>query len=389
MEVEQMVTERVTEKRQKIPRPMFLPRWARKIDVEKTETETALFVYGTGANFGPQHRQARSQPVVQDKPRHIEKQQRARRLQPPQPAHLLFAEADNPEKQLKFVKRFGPVLASRVENPIPESYEPGDEYVEIVAYQDLSVLDAEQKLFSRICELTGLVGKLTDWASSAFAKEEEYSEGCIPWPEFEALVGSKEANNKENRNRGERDLDSFLARNFALAREERSELKRVRNLICEVLALIASYPKDVKWEFAAPFSWANQVKCLWLKDESAYLSSVNIFRIANDLLCDVFNLFPLTLFHSNGIALEMPDVNPSGVRSALYYTLRMEYLYKRKMKICARDNCRAYFIPKAGNVRYCSKRCENADKQRRFRERARLATQRKVAKKASKRRVGH
>jgi hypothetical protein len=367
---------------------MFLPRWARKIDVEKTETKTALCVYGTGVNFGPQHRQVQSQPV-QDKQGDIDKQQRARRLQPRQAAHLLFAEADNPARQLEFVKRFGPVLASRVENPIPESYEPGDEYVEIVAYQDLSVLDAEQKLFSRICELTGLVGKLTYWAPKAFAKEEEYIEKCIPWPEFEALVGPKEANNKENRTRGGRNFDSVLVRDSVLLREESSKLKRVRNLICEILALIASYPKDVQWEFAAPFSWANQVYCPWVKDESDYLTSVNVFRIANDLLCDVFNLFPLTLFHSNGIADELPDVNPSGVRSTLYYALRMEYLHKSKLRICAWDNWRACFIRNADNVRFCSTRCKNAYNQRRLRERLKFETRKKVAKKASKRRVAH
>jgi hypothetical protein len=355
---------------------MCLPLWAWKIEVE--QTEAALIVSGTGRRYGPQDLQADSYPV-QDKQGDIA-------------AHLLFAGADNPEKQLEFVKRFGPVLASRVENPVPESLEPGDEYVEIVAYQDLSVLDAEQKLFSRFCELTGLVSKLRDWAPNALAKEEEYCERSVSsWEEFVALVGPKAANDKESLNRGARDLDSFLTRNLVLLREERSQLKRVRNLICEILALIDSYPKDVQWDFATPFSWADHVHCPLVKDESADLSSVNIFRQADDLLCSVFNLFPLTLLPSNGIALlEMPHVKPSGVRTALYYILRMEYLYKRKISICARNNCRAFYIPTVKKQRCCGPKCTNAEKQCRHRKkRNRLATQTKGAKKSSKRRVAH
>jgi hypothetical protein len=390
-----MVTERVTEireKREKIPRPMRLPLWAKKIEVEKSESGAALIVSGTGRHYGPEYLPARSQSD-QDKQGDIDKQQRAPGLQPRQPPHLHFAGADNPEKQLEFVKRFGPVLASRVENPFPESWKPGDEFVEIVAYQDLSVLDAEQKLFSRIYELAGLVGKLTDWAPKAFAKEEEYCERSVSsWEEFVAHVGPKAANDKESSNRGAKDVDSLLKRDSDLSSEEFSQLKRMRSLMCEILALIDSYPKDVQWDFAAPFSWAKEVRCSWVTDASAYLSSVNIFRLANEMLCSVFNLFPLILVHSNGIVDEMPYVSPSGVRSALYYVLRMEYLGKRKVNICARGNCRAYFIPKAGNLRYCSPRCQNAEKQRRKRERekrARLATQKKAAKKSSKRRVAH
>jgi hypothetical protein len=85
----------------------------------------------------------------------------------------------------------------------------------------------------------------------------------------------------------------------------------------------------------------------------------------------------------------MPTVVPTGIRSAIYFMLRMEFLQKRQIKFCAKQDCGRYFVPDRSNGRYCSYSCKNSANVKLSRDRKELANKKKDAKKLSKRRVAH
>ena len=103
------------------------------------------------------------------------------------------------------------------------------------------------------------------------------------------------------------------------------------------------YPKNIAWElnsphgaYDEPFLWRNKYESLCKGKNSLFMElSVHFVRFANDLLCDVLNQFPLTLHSADGVIHELPTVRPTGIRSALYYMLRSDYLKKREIKLCA------------------------------------------------------
>jgi hypothetical protein len=376
---------------------MILPPWALKIKVEKVENE--LLVYGTGMHLGPQHREY-SHPSMPDLLRNFDPVRRPpkRRKVVDAPAlarvtprsqsrnslHLLFASADTLEKQIQFVLDFGPVLASDVENPIEETYEPGEECLDIIAHQNLTVLNAEQKLYARITHLTGLVSALSPWAIKASEREKEYNQRHPPLRECEAFHYDRKSYQL-----GAKTFDSFLARDGLLTSTQKDQVQVMRQLILEIRELQDSYPKNALWKFDDSVSWSEQIICPYFKDWIEDGCSLSIFRIANDLLCRVFNLFPASLYQSGANVLEMPTVTPTGIRSAIYSMLRMEFLQKGLIKRCAKQDCGRYFVPDRSDGRCCSHSCKNSANVQLCRDRKKLADKKKDATKLSKRRVAH
>ena len=93
------------------------------------------------------------------------------------------------------------------------------------------------------------------------------------------------------------------------------------------------------------FEWQS-IACLIPREDDLWSYDLLTALIAaNDLLCSVFSAFPLALRYGNGMAVEMPDIKPNGIRPALYYMLRVEYMLRRPIAICAHRRCARYFVP--------------------------------------------
>ena len=344
-------------------RQLIVPAWARRIEVIQGDTE--LKVYGWETWFQPLEREffAESKDLLDG----FDNGRKLRRDDSREAPHFLFAGAKTLAKSVEFVRAYGPVLASRVENPeqpdLSECVESGEDSTvpDVVAYQKLSVLEIEQRLFSFVFDLVMAVNKLRDWGKLAVQAEKKYT---APLP------GGPQVWIPETR--------SFLENRELASDEDRLKIKEIGTLLVEIQGLIDSYPNDVLWESDDPFTWDNPISSFCSRDHIDKDYSLNNYRWANYLLCHIFNLFPPRLDQVNGIVHEMPKLKPSGIRPILYYMLRLEYLSPRELRLCARPGCGGYFAPDRRDATYCSDSCQNIDKQRRFRERNALKGSRRT-----------
>jgi hypothetical protein len=349
-----------------IPRQLLVPEWARRIEVIQTDTD--LVVSGWGASFQIEEREFSSgrKDLLDgfDKGRKLPRDKSRNAL------HFLFAAADTLAKRVEFVRAYGPVLASGIDNPEQtdfwEHMELGEEPTtpDAVAYQKLVVLDIEQRLFSLVFNLVIAVNKLRDWGKRAVEAERKYTAHFRGGPQVWISETS-----------------SFLTNRELASDEERLEIKEMGRLLPEIQSLIDSYPQGVFWEFDDPFQWDNPVSMFCTRTCIATEYSLNIYRWANHLLCHIFNLFPPSLQHVNGIVHELPQVKPSGIRSTLYHMLRLEYRYPRELRPCGNPVCGGYFALDRGNKKYCSDSCKASNNQRNHRKRARLTQRRRPPRK--------
>jgi|GEM_PF-6673793 len=339
---------------------MVLPKWADHIEVDQTDRE--LIVRGSGRCFQPVPRGA-AEGFFEDFLGDFDDGRKMTRPSSGQAAHLLFAGAQSIDKQVDFVKRFGPVAASDVDYGL----EPDTS----IARQDREALRIEQQLFARVFDLNRLLSDLRGWSKGAFEAQGKYITSVPPislkdeedeWPQGTYTVSRVDS---------AKHLDSFLRREGFLNSNEDEQISKIREYVFAIQRLIEFYPEAMLWKHHPPFSWKNVFTPYHTMEEMEGLSSIEIFDLGNDFLCRIFNLFPLTLHYSRGTCVQMPKMRPSGVRDALYYMIRMEYLYQREIRLCAVPNCGHYFVPDRADTEYCSDACSNRAKQRRLGERKR------------------
>jgi hypothetical protein len=350
----------VMQQREKIFRQMILPPWALKIDVRQNDTD--LLISGEKWWFHPLNRDPYGDWVI-DILRGFDEDRGLPPALPSEAPHFLFASANTLPKQVEFVKRFGPVLAK---------FQYGN-HDTVNAHQNLNILSFEQQLFSQIFHLTRLINELNRFCWEAFREEKVYGKRfVITEPDNYDLASI--AKDIEQR---AKDFDSFLTRRKVLTSDARETIKKVRSLVSDIDELMNPCPEDHLEEFDDPCSWRSISSPIRSRDQMSKVSSLDVIDYANELLCDVFNFFPVNLRYAAGMAHDMPEMEPSGIRPALYYMLRLDYLYQRQIKLCARPNCGGYFVPDRKDRIYCSGSCSNSAKQRRHTARSKLAAQRK------------
>jgi hypothetical protein len=79
---------------------------------------------------------------------------------------------------------------------------------------------------------------------------------------------------------------------------------------------------------------------------------------ANRALCMVLNGYPSRLVPCKGEVFEMPDMNDEGIRNAIYWQLRRDYLAQRAIGNCL--NCGGHFPIYKRGARACSESCRRA-----------------------------
>jgi hypothetical protein len=348
----------INPQREKIRRTVILPIWAWSIDVKETDTDLVVSGDKWWRSQDPVNRYPFGEgevPGYEGIPDFLRGFDEDRKLPPTKPSqapHLLFAKADSAEKQKEFVKRFGPILASKIYKV---------DHTKVIANQNLRVLNFEQKLYSSISNLTRQVNELKQFSKDAFREGKACGKHLVISAPGSVDAASVDRNITETA----KELDSVLKRRGILTPSARVKLYKIRELALKIGELMNPFPEDRLDEFGDSSSWQN-IGFPYTKDEMSKASSLDILERANGLLCNVFNRFPTTLVYAAGFAHDMPVMERTGIRPILYYMLRLDYLYQREIKLCARPNCGGYFVPDRKDRIYCSNSCSNSDRQRRF-----------------------
>ena len=84
----------------------------------------------------------------------------------------------------------------------------------------------------------------------------------------------------------------------------------------------------------------------------------DLIPMANQQLCILFNTHPPRLVPVDGEVIELPQVDVTGIRDALYFQLRLDYLAQRTIGTCL--NCGGHFTVFKRGTRGCSERCRRA-----------------------------
>jgi len=301
-------------------RKLVLPKWAGEILCERRGEELWLVCEECGFPPLPDHfNWCEFEDALGDfyaMPRRT--RESSRKL-----PHVRFASASDEAGLIEYVKEHGPVLARVVH------VDPLGGPVQLV--QALSVLKAEQKVFSIARELISQVNELNTFLESTVV---EYSKGVSP-------LGRK-ASVRPNKREAE-----------AIA-EIPGLLEDIR--LASTAAVHAAEAEGIQND-----CWRSLLKLIAARrsnDSIDYLSS------AHRCLCHIFNLFPPILVFNGEKAVECPTFHRTGIRPMLYFLLREVYRYKHVIRLCSRDDCGQFFIPGRDNAEYCSDRCTNMVGQR-------------------------
>jgi hypothetical protein len=92
--------------------------------------------------------------------------------------------------------------------------------------------------------------------------------------------------------------------------------------------------------------------------------SADLLPMAHSTLCLFFNNHPPKLVPVDGEVMELPDVDFTGIRNAIYYQLRRDYLAQREIGTCL--ECGNHFSVFKHGSRGCSDPCRRALRNRTY-----------------------
>jgi len=357
--------------REGISRKVILPLFGSHIQVKETEAD--LVVSGIQWHGEPRPMQLPAYDDLADQECRVvdllsgyDEDRRLRRTERSKAPHFLFANADTLPEQKEFVRTFGPVLASKIDRTTSSPDLPT-----MTAHQNKAVLRFEQQLYALIFDLTQLVNNLIPFSRKAFkAVKPEMRAVLVEHPDrysdyhamFDYVI--KETAKKV------REVDSDLSRRNILTRDVKDKLDELREQVSKINEFVDPSPEDNLDELLHnPTSLRHFHSWQYTQIELSKASSLDVIDRANELLCGVFNRFPLMLCYADGMAQEMPAIDSSGILPALYYMLRLEYLYEREIRRCANPKCGEYFVPGSKSRAYCSDLCSGRASQQSWRDR--------------------
>ncbi len=94
------------------------------------------------------------------------------------------------------------------------------------------------------------------------------------------------------------------------------------------------------------------------------VKAADLVPMAHLTLCLKFNQHAPRLFAFNGEAVELPHVDFTGIRDALYFQLRLDYLAHRAIGTCL--NCGGHFSVFKRGTRGCKPSCQRALRNQRY-----------------------
>ena len=84
----------------------------------------------------------------------------------------------------------------------------------------------------------------------------------------------------------------------------------------------------------------------------------DLIPMAHQHLCTDFNSHLPKLFPIDGEVIELPNVDVTGIRDALYFQLRLDYLAQRTIGTCL--NCGGHFTVFKRGTQGCSEACRES-----------------------------
>jgi hypothetical protein len=224
--------------------------------------------------------------------------------------HVLFANADNDEKLIAFVRRFGPVVAKSVVDtrmvPDPELGEPRLPG-KLIAIQNLQELRNEQSIYRAALALIMEMSKEDFDYGFAQGQIAKIAPHIGHWPE----------------------------------QWERELVQRKTEPSWKI------HPDSIKR--IESFASARQS---WMHPPSLD---------ARIVICELLNVFRSQVFPN---AIELHNTIEYGIRPLLYSILRREFLYPRDFGVCANTQCKGFFdIDREGQT-FCSPECSLRQRQR-------------------------
>jgi hypothetical protein len=250
--------------------------------------------------------------------------------------HVQFANADNVQKQVTFLKQYGPVVvsSSHTEERAISSQDPFDFRLSetvIVARQNVSELKREHLVYR-----------------SALVLISELHRG------------------KESDISTVRECLSTIVSNVS---EWPSQWERERRLRVNGLG----YVHEPQWNFTKENLRHLEIR-RWnamqersgdpIKDAFMALNPVHDGHLVT---CELINAFTPVVYPWGDSPVEAPHWDiASGIRPLLYYILRREYLGATGIGICRNSDCRAIFEIERSGQEFCGEECSRLQRQRQY-----------------------
>lgn len=250
--------------------------------------------------------------------------------------HVQFANATTRQKQIEFVKRYGPVIVKScvvIDRPAQSTDFPDLPLTEtvITAEQSLEELNREHMIFRSAVDLV-----------------------------------------------------------FELQHGKDTDLSSIRKYVRMVLNNTSGWP--AQWERerrlrAGGLGWGGQPRWKFTTEDLEYLQFLsdrvnrepsadhplrdalvgwNPVYDGHETICKLLNSFaPLVYLWDAPVEAPHPDVS-TGIRPVLYYVLRREYLAERGIGICRNVDCRDVFEIERSGQEFCNDDCSRLQRQREY-----------------------
>lgn len=242
-------------------------------------------------------------------------------------AHLEFANAHNDEELIAFVRRFGPVAASKV-NLVRRADDGAEDLASrevINGVQGLKELRHEQGIYRSCLRLLGELTRGEKGASLAVIRE--CASFIVPGVSQWLRDWDKEFVSRARKKQGP-PFWHFRAENY--------------NALRHFQAVCASEPSG--------------------------LAGYDPFSAGHELLCGILNAFPTKIEFLLDRPIETVPYESLlyGVRPLLYLILRHEYLTQIGMDVCANPACARLFVIERLHQRFCDEHCSRRFRQRQY-----------------------
>jgi hypothetical protein len=260
--------------------------------------------------------------------------------------HVRFANAHNDDQLIAFLRDFGafsPCDAGEFEG-LPET----DWAMMVYAIEELPILRREQRTYAAALRLLTEIKVPKEESNVSAIKEsiEAIADGIAFWPE------QWEAESKWLKSH------VFSPIGWHFDRNHRDYIWRIRWRLCP--PEMATEPTSVR---SVDLDWRLQA----LK-ESAIKPIESPHRAAHLVLCELLNAFATQVQCFGDCAIEtIPHVSVLfGIRPAMYFILRHEYLGSTGIRVCHNNRCRRFFESWRSGQRFCSAECSQKFRQRKY-----------------------
>lgn len=316
------------------------PIWANKIEVE-IDGDT-LLITGWGRLFGPLDGRTLSSrdigrlDIFKRFRTYALRQLGAERFGDSSGVYQ-FADATNDEKLISFVREFGPIWGK-----VFSTLDNDEATIRITVKQSLKKLRREQEIFAAAIKLL------------------------------------QQLNLKANAD----PVKMVLAMTRILPTQMRPpggfpRIESCRNFIVPIPAEeVMSYPVAVRFSAIATEIWCSDG--VPTSDKKAAVES-----LARQVLCDLLNHHAPVLAPFGNEVIEMPVIPNEGIRDALYFRVRLDYLSGRQIAACL--NCGGYFPVLRRGARACGEGCRTALRNQKYWETHKKLVNRNRRKKRTRR----